>query len=109
MRNATEAVHERSDQINVGYRSNAVIAWQSPSGPKSEPYGISAINDVIWYSESNATPNMIVRFDPKTSKFQSWPIPGGGNIVRNTSVTRDGKFVLANSLVNTVTLVTIRK
>jgi hypothetical protein len=29
--------------------------------------------------------------------------------VRNTSVTRDGKFVLANSLVNTVTLVTIRK
>jgi virginiamycin B lyase len=50
-----------------------------------------------------------VRFDPKTEKFQSWVIPGGGNIVRNTSVTRDSKFVLANSLVNTVTLVTIRK
>jgi virginiamycin B lyase len=86
-----------------------VSEWQSPSGPRSEPYGISAINDVIWYSESNATPNTIVRFDPKTAKFQSWPIPGGGNIVRNTSVTRDGKFVLANSLVNTVTLVTIKK
>ena len=83
--------------------------WQSPSGPKSEPYGISAINDVIWYSESNATPNMIVRFEPETAIFQSWPIPGGGNIVRNTSVTRDGEFVLANSLVNTVTLVTIMK
>jgi len=38
-----------------------------------------------------------------------WVIPGGGNIVRNTSVTRDGRFVLANSLVNTVTLVTISK
>jgi virginiamycin B lyase len=86
-----------------------VSEWQSPSGPRSEPYGISAINDVIWYSESNATPNMIVRFQPETAKFQSWPIPGGGNIVRNTSVTRDGEFVLANSLVNTVTLVTIRK
>jgi len=86
-----------------------VSEWQSPSGPKSEPYGISAINDVIWYSESNATPNMIVRFDPKTAKFQTWRIPGGGNIVRNTSVTPDGKFVLANSLVNTVTLVTIQK
>ena len=86
-----------------------VSEWQSPSGPKSEPYGISAINDVIWYSELNATPNMIVRFDPKTAKFQSWPIPGGGNIVRNTSVTRDGNFVLANSLVNTVTSVTIMK
>jgi len=86
-----------------------VSEWPSPSGPKSEPYGISAINDIIWYSESNATPNTIVRFDPKTEKFQSWAIPGGGNIVRNTSVTRDGNFVLANSLVNTVTLVEIPK
>ena len=83
--------------------------WQSPSGPKSEPYGISAINDIIWYSESGTTPNTVVRFDPKTEKFQSWAIPGGGNIVRNTSVTPDGNFVLANSLVNAVTLVTIPK
>jgi virginiamycin B lyase len=48
-----------------------------------------------------------VRFDPKTEKFQSWAIPGGGNIVRNTSATRDGDFVLADSLVNAVTLVRI--
>src|SRR5437867_3898696 len=86
-----------------------VTEWPSPSGPKSEPYGISAINDIIWYSESGTTPNTVVRFDPKTEKFQSWAIPGGGNIVRNTSVTRDGNFVLANSLVNAVTLVTISK
>ena len=86
-----------------------VTEWQSPSGPKTEPYGISAINDIIWYSESGSTPNTIVRFDPKTAKFQSWAIPGGGNIVRNTSVTPDGNFVLANSLVNNVTLVTIKK
>ena len=86
-----------------------VTEWQSPSGPKSAPYGISVIKDVIWYSESEATPNTVVRFDPKTEKFQSWLIPGGGNIVRNTSVTRDGKFVLANSLVNAVTMVTIKK
>jgi len=86
-----------------------VTEWQSPSGPRSLPYGMSAINDVIWYSESGTTPNTVVRFDPKTEKFQSWAIPGGGNIVRNTSVTRDGNFVLANSLVNAVTLVTIPK
>ena len=49
-----------------------VTEWPSPSGPKSAPYGISAINDVIWYSESESTPNTVVRFDPKTSKFQSW-------------------------------------
>jgi len=86
-----------------------VTEWQSPSGPKSEPYGISAINDVIWYSESGSTPNTVVRFDPKTQQFQSWAIPGGGNIVRNTSVTPDGNFLLANSLVNEVTLVTIKE
>jgi virginiamycin B lyase len=86
-----------------------VTEWLSPSGPKSEPYGISAIDDVIWYSESGTTPNTVVRFDPKTAKFQSWAIPGGGNIVRNTSVTREGDFVLANSLVNRVTLVKITR
>jgi virginiamycin B lyase len=86
-----------------------VTEYPSPSGPKSAPYGISAINDVIWYSESEAKPNTVVRFDPKTEKFQSWTIPGGGNIVRNTDVTKDGNFVLANSLVNSVTLVTVPK
>jgi len=86
-----------------------VSEWPSPSGPKSAPYGISAIHDVLWYSESEARPNTVVRFDPKTEKFQSWAIPGGGNIVRNTSVTPDSNFVLANSLVNTVTLVTLPK
>jgi virginiamycin B lyase len=86
-----------------------VTEWPSPSGPKSEPYGISAIDDVIWYSESGSTPNTVVRFDPRSEKFQSWAIPGGGNIVRNTSVTSDGNFVLANSLVNQVTLVSIQK
>jgi len=89
--------------------TGAVTEWQSPSGPKSEPYGISAIKDIIWYSESGSTPNTVVRFDPRSTKFQSWAIPGGGNIVRNTSVTRDGSFVLANSLVNAVTLVKISK
>jgi virginiamycin B lyase len=86
-----------------------VKEWQSPSGPKSAPYGISVINGIIWYSESETIPNTVVRFDPKTEKFQSWAIPGGGNIVRNTDVTRDGNFVLANSLTNEVTLVRIPK
>ena len=90
-------------------KTGAVKEWQSPSGPKSAPYGISTIKNVIWYSESEASPNTVVRFDPKTEKFQSWAIPGGGNIVRNTDVTKDGNFVLANSLANTVTLVRIAK
>jgi virginiamycin B lyase len=97
----------RGDLGRLDPSSGKVAEWSSPSGPKSQPYGISAIGEAIWYSESGSTPNTIVRFDPKTETFQSWAIPGGGDIVRNTSVTRDGDFVLANSLVNTVTLVKI--
>ena len=90
-------------------KTGKVKEWQSPSGPKSAPYGISVIKGAIWYSESETEPNTVVRFDPKTEKFQSWAIPGGGNIVRNTDVTKDGNFVLANSLTNEVTLVRISK
>jgi virginiamycin B lyase len=90
-------------------RSGTVKEWPSPSGPKSLPYGISVIDGALWYSESGAKPNTVVRFDPRAEKFQSWPIPGGGDIVRNTSVTAEGNFVLANSLVNQITLVRISK
>jgi len=90
-------------------RSGAVKEWHSPSGPKSQPYGISVIDGALWYSESGAKPNTVVRFDPKTERFQTWAIPGGGDIVRNTSVTKEGDFVLANSLVNQITLVRISR
>jgi len=86
-----------------------VTEWQSPSGPKSEPYGIVFTKGALWYSESFAKPNTIVRFDPVTEKFQTWKIPGGGDIVRNMSVTRDGNPVIADSLVNQVGLVEIGK
>jgi virginiamycin B lyase len=85
-----------------------VTEWASPSGPKSEPYGIVFTKGAFWYNESFAKPNTIVRFDPKTEKFQSWAIPGGGDIVRNMSVTTDGNPVTANSLVNQVGLVQVK-
>jgi virginiamycin B lyase len=62
----------------------------------------------IWYNEANAKPNTIVRFDPKTEQFQTWPIPGGGDIVRNVDVTTDGNVVTANSLVNQIGIVEIK-
>lgn len=82
--------------------------WLSPSGPQSQPYGIVHAKGAIWYNESYAKPNTIVRFDPKTEKFQSWAIPGGGDIVRKMDVTADGNPVTANSLVNQVGLVEVR-
>jgi virginiamycin B lyase len=88
--------------------TGAVKEWPSPSGPKSEPYGIVFTKGALWYSESAAKPNTIVRFDPRTDQFQSWAIPGGGDIVRNMDVTPDGNPVLANSLTNQVGLVDIK-
>jgi len=89
-------------------KTGEVKEWQSPSGPHSQPYGIAFTKGAVWYNESNAKPNTIVRFDPATEKFQTWPIPGGGDIVRNVDVTRDGNVVTANSLVNQVGIVELR-
>ena len=86
-----------------------VKEWPSPGGPKSQPYGITALNDVIWYSESAVRPNTLVRFDPRTEKFQTWIIPAGGGVVRNMMTTRDGNLVIAESGVNKVGLVEIGK
>ena len=88
--------------------TGAVKEWLSPSGEKSEPYGIVFTKGALWYSESAAKPNTIVRFDPATEKFQSWAIPGGGDIVRNMDVTPDGNPVIADSLTNQVGLVQIK-
>src|ERR1700736_99478 len=85
-----------------------ITEWQSPSGPKSEPYGVVFAQGALWYNESFAKPNTIVRFDPKTEKFQTWQIPGGGDIVRNMDVTPDGNPVMANSLANEVGMVEIK-
>ena len=83
-----------------------VKEYMSPSGSKSEPYGITSINDVIWYNEGNARPNGLVRFDQKTEKFQSFPIlPSGGGVVRNLMPTTDGKgIVMAESAVDKVAI-----
>jgi len=85
-----------------------VKEWLSPSGPKSQPYGMVFTKGAVWYSESAPNPNTIVRFDPTTGKFQTWPIPGGGDIVRNMDVNPDGDPVMANSLVNKVGVVEVK-
>ena len=86
-----------------------VKEWASPSGPQSQPYGIAFAKGAIWYNESFAKPNTLVKFDPKTERFQTWPFPGGGDIVRNMDVTAGGNVVTANSLVNQVGFVDIRQ
>jgi virginiamycin B lyase len=92
----------------IDFSTGQVKEWLSPSGPNSRPYGIAFTKGAIWYNESNAKPNTIVRFDPQTEKFQTWAIAGGGDIVRNMDVTPDGNVAITNSLVNQVGLVEIK-
>jgi virginiamycin B lyase len=89
--------------------TSEVKEWASPAGPASQPYGIAVIDGKVWYSESGVQPNTIVMFDPASEKFQTWPIPSGGGVVRNVSVTRDSNLALALSGVNKIGLVEIRK
>ncbi len=90
-------------------KTGNVHEFPSPGGPKSQPYGIVSLKDIIWYSESAVTPNTLVRFDPKTEKFQTWAIPSGGGVVRNMMATADGNLALACSGRNRVALVEIGK
>ena len=82
--------------------------WLSPSGPQSRPYGITIVNGIVWYSEAGVKPNTLVRFDPKSEKFQTWTIPGGGGVVRNMMHFPDGRLVLTESGENVVALVTVK-
>jgi virginiamycin B lyase len=88
-------------------KTGAVIEWDGPSGAQSQPYGMTVIDDKIWYVESNTRPNNLVRFDPKTERFQTWPIPNGGGIVRHMVPTRDGNIAMAMSGLNMVGIVEI--
>jgi virginiamycin B lyase len=88
-------------------KTGASREWPSPGGAASQPYAITALNDVIWYCETNVQPNALVRFDPRSEKFQTWAIPSGGGVVRHMMPTRDGGLVLAESGVGKVALVAI--
>jgi len=90
-------------------KTGATAEWPSPGGPDSRPYAIAFINGVVWYVESNTKPNEVVRFDPKTEKFQTWPIPSGGGVVRNMMKTPDGNMWLACSGVNKIAFVQVKK
>jgi virginiamycin B lyase len=85
-----------------------VKEWASPSGPTSHPYALAVIDDVIWYNESGVRPDTLVRFDPKTEKFQSWAIPSGVGIIRNMWVTRNGDLLIHQTSSNRIGLVEIK-
>ncbi len=92
-------------------KNGAIKEWPSPSGPHSHPYAIAVVDGIVWYNELGVRPDALVRFDPGTETFQSWPIPSGGitaGIVRNMSVTRAGNLLIHQTATNRIIRVTLK-
>ena len=85
------------------------MVCQFDDGAKSHPYALAVVDDKIWYNESGMRPDALVRFDPETETFQSWPIPSGVGIIRNMWVTRDGNLLIHQTSSNRVGRVDIKK
>lgn len=91
-------------------QSGDVKEWPSPSGPDSHPYAIAIVDGIIWYNESGKRPDALVRFDPATQTFQSWPIPSGGihaGIVRHMRATREGDLLIHQGSTNRILRVSV--
>lgn len=80
--------------------------WDSPSGDRSEPYGIAADSaGKIWYEESATTANLLVRFDPTVEVFRTYPMPAANASVRNIARDSKGRLWLPLSLANKIAVV----
>jgi virginiamycin B lyase len=90
-------------------KTGKVEEFKSPGGEDSRPYAIDVTADgAVWYVETgDDAKNMLVRFNPETKKFQTWPIPGGGGTVRNMDIDKNGDLWLAESGTGKITRVRI--
>ena len=87
-----------------------VTEWAVPGGATSMPSAIAVINNDILFSETGSTPNILVRFEPATERFQTWNIPSGGGAVDAISATKDGTaLAIAERGANKIALVKIEK
>jgi virginiamycin B lyase len=92
-------------------KTGKVEEFASPGGEESKPYAIDVTPDgAIWYVETgDDQKNVLVRFNPETKKFLTWPVPGGGGTVRNMDIDKNGNLWLAESGVGKIARVTIKR
>jgi virginiamycin B lyase len=90
-------------------KTGKVEEFASPGGPDSKPYAIDVTSDgAIWYVETgDDAKNVLVRFNPETKKFLTWPIPSGGGTVRNMEIDKKGDLWLACSGVGKIARVRV--
>ena len=90
-------------------KTGKVEEFKSPGGAESMPYAIDVTADgAVWYVETgDDQKNVLVRFNPETKKFLTWPVPGGGGTVRNMDIDKAGNLWLAESGVGKIARVRI--
>ncbi len=90
-------------------KTGRVEEFRSPGGAESMPYAIDVTADgAVWYVETgDEQKNVLVRFNPETKKFLTWPVPGGGGTVRNMDIDKSGNLWLAESGVGKIARVKI--
>ena len=58
--------------------------------------GVSATDGAVHSTVRAFAPgdakNVLVRFNPETKKFLTWPVPGGGGTVRNMDIDKSGNL-----------------
>jgi virginiamycin B lyase len=80
--------------------------WPSPSGNKSQPYGIAMDSTgKIWYQESAAGANKLVRFDPAVEVFAVFPMPAADSSVRHIVRDARGRLWMPLSIPNKIAVV----
>jgi virginiamycin B lyase len=95
----------RAKHARLDPRTGLVREWAT----RAQPYAIAITpDDDVWFVETGVSPNMLVRFDPKTEVALSMAIPSGGGVVRNMVATPDGRLYLAESGTNRVAVATPR-
>jgi len=80
--------------------------WDSPSGKDSEPYGIAVDSTgKIWYEESAAGANKLVRFNPIAEIFTVYAMPAANSSVRNIVRDAHGRLWMPLSIANKIAVV----
>jgi len=80
--------------------------WDSPSGKNSSPYGIALDSTgKIWYEESAASANKLVRFSPNGEVFTVFPMPAPDSSVRNIARDSRGRLWMPLSGANKIAVV----
>jgi virginiamycin B lyase len=86
-------------------KTGAIKEWDSPSGAGSHPYAIAVVDGKVWYNESGVRPDMLVRFNPATETFASWPVPSNGvyaGIIRHMRSDREGNLLIHQGATNRI-------